>query len=226
MIKFEKITAYKDVEFDLPQRKTQKSAGYDFVAVEDIIVPSVFLQDLTLMTGRLANEEFMNKLEDSELAQFVVNLKRDPSVYDEDDIRMAADQYGPQLVTLLGEYFTINLQDMKELVSKNNLKLTLIPTGVKAYMNDDQFLMLSIRSSTPLNNYLMLANGPGIVDADYADNQSNEGHIYFQVINLSPFNIKINKGDIIGQGIFMNYGMVDDDISGGERIGGYGSTSK
>ena len=225
-ILFEKVSKYKDIEFDLPQRKTEKSAGYDFIAVEDIIVPSIFLQILTLMTYRLSDKDLLERIQNSDIVKFVKDLKRNPSAYDEDDVRMAADMCTPEIISILSEYFTISLKDMKEIVGTNDLKLTLIPTGIKAYMEDDQFLMLTIRSSTPLNNYLILANGPGIVDADYVDNKSNEGHIYFQVLNLSPFNIKINKGDIIGQGILMNYGVTDDDFPGGERIGGYGSTTQ
>lgn len=65
-----------------------------------------------------------------------------------------------------------------------------------------------------------------IIDADYADNPDNEGAIYFQVINLSPFPIKLKKGDIIGQGIIHKYEVTDDDAATGERVGGFGSTSK
>ena len=64
-----------------------------------------------------------------------------------------------------------------------------------------------------------------IIDADYADNPDNEGHIYFQVINLSPVDIQLRKGDIIGQGIIKKYEITDDDNAVGERMGGFGSTS-
>ena len=63
-----------------------------------------------------------------------------------------------------------------------------------------------------------------IIDADYYNNTDNEGHIYFQVINLSPIPIKIRKGDAIGQGVIMNYLKTDNDISLGAREGGFGST--
>lgn len=65
-----------------------------------------------------------------------------------------------------------------------------------------------------------------IIDSDYADNPDNEGHIFFQLINLSPFPIKLQKGDIIGQGIIKHYLTTDDDSAIGERTGGFGSTSK
>ena len=65
-----------------------------------------------------------------------------------------------------------------------------------------------------------------IIDADYCDNPDNEGEIFFQLINLSPFAIKLNRGDKIGQGIIKTYGITDDDSATGERLGGFGSTSK
>lgn len=64
-----------------------------------------------------------------------------------------------------------------------------------------------------------------IIDSDYADNSDNEGHIYFQIINLSPFDIQLKKGDIIGQGIIKKYLTTDDDTASGKRVGGLGSTS-
>ena len=76
--------------------------------------------------------------------------------------------------------------------------------------------------------YRMMKRGikVGIIDADYADNPDNEGAIYFQVINLSPFNIKLEKGEIIGQGIIKKYGVTEDDCpEQEERFGGFGSTS-
>ena len=63
-----------------------------------------------------------------------------------------------------------------------------------------------------------------IIDADYYNNPDNEGHIYFQVINLAPFDIVLRKGDTIGQGILKKYYLTDDDVTTGLREGGFGST--
>jgi dUTP pyrophosphatase len=93
-------------------------------------------------------------------------------------------------------------------------------------MDARNYLELSVRSSTPLKYWLILANGVGIIDSDYVDNENNEGEIFFQFINLSPFAIELKKGDIIGQGIIKPYLVTDDDSStGGRRRGGFGSTS-
>ena len=65
-----------------------------------------------------------------------------------------------------------------------------------------------------------------IIDADYADNPDNEGEIFLQLINLSPFDIQLHKGDKIGQAIIHKYEITDNDSAEGKRIGGFGSTSK
>ena len=64
-----------------------------------------------------------------------------------------------------------------------------------------------------------------IIDADYYNNPDNEGEIFFQLYNLSPFAIKIQKGEAIGQGIIKSYLITEDDSADGERLGGFGSTT-
>lgn len=102
--------------------------------------------------------------------------------------------------------------------------MTLVPTGVKCKLDPDTYLELSVRSSTPLKSGLMLANGVGIIDADYYNNPDNEGHIFFQILNPTPFDIKISKGTAIGQGIIKSYLTTEDDNAENERTGGFGST--
>ena len=105
-------------------------------------------------------------------------------------------------------------------------KPTLVPTGMKCKLEPGTYLELSVRSSSPLKYWLILANGVGIIDADYYNNPDNEGHIYFQLINLSPFPIKIHKGEAIGQGIIHRFCITEDDNATGLREGGFGSTTK
>ena len=95
---------------------------------------------------------------------------------------------------------------------------------LKCKMEDNEYLQIVARSSTPLKYWLIVANAPGIVDADYYNNPDNEGEIFVQVINLSPFTIKLKKGDKIAQGIISRYYTVEDDVRDGERTGGFGST--
>lgn len=104
------------------------------------------------------------------------------------------------------------------------LKATLIPTGVKSYMLDDEYLQLSVRSGMALKTGVMLANGVGIVDADYYDNDDNEGHIMFPVHNFGFKDKLIKKGERIGQGVFLKFLKADDDLTVAKRGGGFGST--
>lgn len=175
---FEKVSKYKDVEIAMPERKTAESAGYDFVAAEDIVIPSVWY-----LFGEM---ETALKVEDNEC---------------------------------------ISLEQMAMVTKTLNAKPTLVSTGMKCKLDSGTFLQLSVRSSCPLKHWLMMANSVGIIDADYYNNESNEGEIFFQIYNLSPFNIKIHAGEAIGQGIIMPYLMTEDDFASGIRQGGFGSTS-
>ena len=103
-------------------------------------------------------------------------------------------------------------------------KPTLVPTGVKVYMPDDEFLMLVNRSSNPSKKFLVVPNSMGIIDADYVDNPDNEGEMMFAFYNVSDKPVVIEKGDKLGQGIFVKYGMTDNDNAEGQRTGGFGST--
>ena len=103
---------------------------------------------------------------------------------------------------------------------------TLIKTGLKSYMQDDEYLMLCNRSSNPKKKGLILANSVGIVDADYYGNPDNDGHIMFAFFNIKAEDVEIKKGECIGQGIFQKFLVTDDDTAEGERTGGFGSTNK
>lgn len=125
------------------------------------------------------------------------------------------------------EGYTYTLEDVQKMIKEANAKPVLVSTGMKCYLEKNQYLELSVRSSTPLKHWLILANGIGIIDSDYVDNPNNEGEIFFQLINLSPYNIILHKGDIIGQGIIKNYEITDNDKPEQEaRVGGFGSTSE
>lgn len=117
------------------------------------------------------------------------------------------------------------LEGVVEITKSINAKPTLVPTGIKCQLDPDCYLELSVRSSTPLKYWLILANGVGIIDADYYNNPDNEGEIFFQLINLSPFPIQLCQGDIIGQGVIKRYVTTNDDAATGKRLGGFGSTT-
>ena len=145
---FEKIAKYAAVDFPMPERKTQKSAGYDFCLPEDVVL--------------------------------------EPG------------------------------------------KLQLVPTGIKAYMQDGEYLGMHIRSSMAVKKHIMLVNNVGIIDADYYNNADNEGHIMLALLNTGNEPLALPKGECVAQGIFYNYLVADGDADSEKAVreGGFGSTSK
>lgn len=105
------------------------------------------------------------------------------------------------------------------------VKPVLVPTGLKAYCQEDEFYSIVNRSSGA-GKGLVLANGIGIIDADYYGNDDNDGHFRVSLFNVSDQDILIHKGDRIAQAIFQKYLTVDDDADTekGKRTGGFGST--
>ena len=109
---------------------------------------------------------------------------------------------------------------------RKGMKPTLVKTGIKAYMGDNEYLMLANRSSNPKKKGLILANSVGIIDKDYYGNEDNDGHIMFAFYNIKEEDIEIKKGEAIGQAIFMPFLVADNDNAQGVRTGGFGSTNK
>ncbi len=99
-----------------------------------------------------------------------------------------------------------------------------VPTGIKACFQPDEFLMLVARSSLPIKKTLMLPNGVGIIDADYYENEINEGHILVLLYNFGKNDILLKKGEKIAQGIFINYLKTKEKTDFKLRTGGFGSS--
>lgn len=102
-----------------------------------------------------------------------------------------------------------------------------IPTGIRAKMPEDYVLMIYPRSGLGFKYRLQLNNTVGVIDSDYY-NALNEGHIMIKITNDSnegkALDIKAGEGFV--QGIFMQYGIVEDDDAKDIRVGGFGSTTK
>ena len=62
-------------------------------------------------------------------------------------------------------------------------KIHIVPTGLKAYMENDEYLAIHIRSGIGIKHGIMLANNTGIIDSDYYNNEDNEGHIMCALYN-------------------------------------------
>lgn len=101
----------------------------------------------------------------------------------------------------------------------------LVPFNVKAIMPDDMFLLLKIRSGLSVKHNVMIECS-GVIDADYANNDTNDGNIGAKFRNDSDVDYVIAKGERCMQGIFLKYGVTDDDNANGKREGGYGSTGR
>lgn len=102
-----------------------------------------------------------------------------------------------------------------------------IPTGIRASMVEGWVLMLFPRSSLGFTYRLQFDNTVGIIDSDYYHSK-NEGHIFIKLTNDTKedkvVRIKANEG--FAQGIFLPFGIVEDDDVQAIRDGGFGSTNK
>lgn len=102
-----------------------------------------------------------------------------------------------------------------------------ITTYVKAYMLDDEVLMAYVRSGHGFKYSVRLANSTGIIDSDYYGNTKNEGEMYVKLHNQGDKRLRIPVGEAMSQFMFQKYLITDNDEEtvGGEREGGFGSTS-
>ena len=145
MVKFEKVKRIKE-DIKLPERSTLNSAGYDFFAIEELVIK-------------------------------------------------------PR-------------------------QIIKIPTGYKAKFSSDEALLVLMRSSLGFKYNLRLTNQVGLIDSDYYDNESNEGHIWVSIQNEGDQEITINKNMAYSQGVFIKFLITDNDEATVIRTGGYGSTDR
>ena len=100
-------------------------------------------------------------------------------------------------------------------------KLTRVMTGVKCELMPNQVLILANRSSNPSKKGLILANGIGVIDADYYGNPDNDGEMGFEYYNILDEDVVIKKGEKLGQGIIIKFDKTEDDNAEGVRTGGF-----
>lgn len=206
MRKFEVVKRFDPTEIKLPQRETEHAVGYDVAVAEDtIIMPYVYHMEKLVnhINEDRITEEFTDKLEE---------------LIDNGRVEEARQ--------LDMDNMTCTLEEVATYTKRLGAKPTLVPTGIKAMCEENESIELVLRSSTPLKYWLVMANSIGIIDGDYYGNESNDGEIFFQLINLSPVPIKLKKGDKIGQIIFKKILVTDDDhlSSKKKRTGGFGSS--
>lgn len=112
------------------------------------------------------------------------------------------------------EKFTLKPQEIK-----------IIPTGIKTKFKDDEVLLIFVRSSMGFKYNIRLCNQVGIVDADYYNNEDNEGHIFIALQNQGDKDFTVEQGKAFAQGIFTKFLVTTNDNVENERKGGIGSTN-
>lgn len=105
-------------------------------------------------------------------------------------------------------------------------QVQLVPTGLAIEVPVGMFLGIFARSSTPLKRGLIVANGVGVVDADYC---GPEDEIKVQVLNVTALPVTVRAGDRIAQGILLPVTRIEWEETGELRTesrGGFGSTGE
>ena len=102
--------------------------------------------------------------------------------------------------------------------------IRLVGTGLVIAVPDGYFLGIFARSSTPLKRGLMVANGVGVIDADYC---GPDDEIKIQVLNITDAPVKVARGDRLAQGIVLPCPRIEwnevEEMTVPTR-GGFGST--
>jgi len=142
----------------------------------------------------------MRSLEKISFEQFCKDICDNKKLYDEYNL--------PCRSTIKSAGYDFEL--LKDIVLKPK-EIIKIPTGIKVKMNDDEIFMLIIRSSLGFKYNLRLTNQIGIIDSDYYNNISNEGHMWISIQNEGEETISLKKGTKIIQGIFVKYLTVDNE---------------
>lgn len=105
--------------------------------------------------------------------------------------------------------YDIYLLEDLELKPNETMKL---PTGIKSYFENDEVLLIIIRSSMGFQYNIRLVNQVGIIDADHYNNPDNEGHIFIKIKNEGNKTVKLKAGDAIVQGLFVKYLTTKSDL--------------
>ena len=107
------------------------------------------------------------------------------------------------------------------------MQAIIVWLDVKAYMQDNEELLMFIRSSLAIKNGIMLRNCVGKIDSSYYNNEGNDGNIGVSLINTTGVTVELKAGDRICQGTFYEYLIADkDEVLSDVRIGGMGSSGK
>ena len=145
--------------------------------------------------------------------------------FSDDDVRSMYDNIVlPKRATAYSAGYDIHTPFALSLKPGESIK---IPTGIRCRINEDYALFVFPRSGLGFKFRFQLNNTVGVIDSDYYGSD-NEGHIFVKMMNDSNEGktVELKAGDAFAQGVFMQYGITEDDAADGVRNGGFGSTSK
>lgn len=145
--------------------------------------------DMNLLPTRISNESKYS-------FRVAENIILEP--FSELSKKLTLNTSGEQIPYDSDRYY--NLNEINEILNVKNCQITPVPTGVTVEMPENLCLALTIYPSCACSGLLTLINGTSIIDTQYF---TKKDQIYFYVLNLSPYNIYLKQGDIIGQGIFL-----------------------
>lgn len=130
----------------------------------------------------------------------------------------------PQRATIGSGGYDFYLPDTLKLHC--NQEVTIV-TGIKVKIHEGWVLMIYPRSSLGFKYCLQLHNSTGVIDSDYYYSD-NEGHIFVRM-GIRPYedkSLELQAHTAFVQGIFVQYGLADNDDVKTLRNGGIGSTNK
>lgn len=142
----------------------------------------------------------MRDFEKISFAQFKKDIKDDINLYNEYNLPKRDSDSSAGYDIYLLEDLSIKPNEIKK-----------IPTGLKAHFEKDEVLLLVVRSSMGFYYNIRLCNQVGVIDADYYNNKSNEGHIWIKIQNEGQEEVYMKKGAAIVQGIFLKYLTTNSD---------------
>ncbi len=157
----------------------------------------------------------MRKFEKISFNQFKKDLKDDNVLYEEYKLPIRKTKHSAGYDFLAIEDIVIK---PKEIVK--------FPTGTKVSMEEDEVLLLVVRSSIGFKYNVRLINQVGVIDSDYYNNVTNEGHMWCAFQNEGDNEVIIKKGEGYMQGIFTKFLITDNDNVETKRTGGIGSTTE
>ena len=148
--------------------------------------------------------------------QFSKDIKEDKELYESYNLP----------IRKTGKSAGYDFESLYDFILKPN-EIIKLPLGIKACMNEDEVLMIFVRSSQGFKYNLRLCNQVGIIDSDYYNNVDNEGHIWIRLQNEGDKDYVVKKGDAICQGVFTKFLSVDNEEKiTNIRQSGLGSTNK